>query len=94
MVIDFSIVFFTFKSFVYDSVFQFNAIGIQVPSRLVCYSTCRSGYALFEIIVGFILLVFFSMEGGGALSFDHYYIFRKEGDIRNLKKKNLWAATK
>ena len=62
------------------------ALGMSVSYHIL------SGYALFEIIVGFVLLVFFSMEGGGAISLDHYYIFRKEADIRNLEKKILWEA--
>ncbi len=60
---------------------------VQVPIVLVALSMSVSyhiltGYALFEIIVGFVLLVFFSLEGGGTLSLDNYFIFRKKEDMK------------
>jgi uncharacterized membrane protein YphA (DoxX/SURF4 family) len=70
---------------------------VQLPIVLVALSMSvsyhiLSGYALFEIIVGFVLLVFFSLEGGGVLSLDRYYILRENEDLRILEKKRLWKA--
>jgi len=70
---------------------------MQLPIVLVALSMSvsyhiLSGYALFEIITGFVLLVFFSLEGGGAFSLDSYYIFRKNEDNRILEEKNQWKA--
>jgi uncharacterized membrane protein YphA (DoxX/SURF4 family) len=62
------------------------ALGMSVSYHIL------SGYALFEIVVGFALLVFFSLEGGGALSLDQYYIFRKNEDLKILEEKKLWKA--
>ncbi len=41
-----------------------------------------SGYALFEIITGFVLLIFFLVEGGGAISIDHYFRISKNGGLQ------------
>lgn len=70
---------------------------IQLPIVVVALSMSvsyhiLSGYALFEIIVGFVLLVFFLIEGGGALSLDRFYVSRSIEDLRILEKKNLWKA--
>lgn len=59
---------------------------VQLPIVLVALSMSvsyhiLSGYALFEIITGFVLLVFFSLEGGGALSLDSHYFLRKKEDL-------------
>jgi uncharacterized membrane protein YphA (DoxX/SURF4 family) len=63
------------------------AFGISVSYHIL------SGYALFEIIFGFVLLVFFSLEGGGALSLDKFYKFRKNEDVRiSEQKRHLKAA--
>ncbi len=62
------------------------ALGMSVSYHIL------SGYALFEIIVGFVLLVFFSLEGGGKLSLDSYYVSREIEDLRIIEKKNFWKA--
>jgi uncharacterized membrane protein YphA (DoxX/SURF4 family) len=56
---------------------------VQLPIVLVALSMSvsyhiLSGYALFEIITGFVLLVFFSLEGGGTLSLDNYFVYRSK----------------
>lgn len=43
-----------------------------------------SGYALFEIITGFVLLIFFLVEGGGTISIDHYLRTRRNMDLQVL----------
>lgn len=70
---------------------------IQLPIVVVALSMSisyhiLSGYALFEIITGFVLLVFFSIEGGGTFSLDRFYVSRKIEDLRILEKKNLWKS--
>jgi putative oxidoreductase len=70
---------------------------IQLPIVLVALSMSvfyhiLTGYALFEIIVGTVLLVFFAIEGGGKLSMDGYYIFRKNEDLRISEHKKQWQA--
>jgi uncharacterized membrane protein YphA (DoxX/SURF4 family) len=70
---------------------------VQLPIVLVALSMSvsyhiLSGYSLFEIIVGFVLLVFFALEGGGTLSLDSYYIFRRKEDLRIIEEKNQWKA--
>jgi hypothetical protein len=39
------------------------------------------GYALIEIIAVFMLLLMFLLEGGGAISLDRHYYFRKGDDL-------------
>jgi uncharacterized membrane protein YphA (DoxX/SURF4 family) len=70
---------------------------IQIPIVLVALGVSisyhiLSGYALFEIIFGFILLVFFSLEGGGSFSLDKFYFFRKKEDIRISEQKRILKA--
>jgi uncharacterized membrane protein YphA (DoxX/SURF4 family) len=40
-----------------------------------------SSFALAEIIAAFMLLTVFLLEGGGAISLDRYYYFRKSEDM-------------
>jgi uncharacterized membrane protein YphA (DoxX/SURF4 family) len=62
------------------------ALGMSVSYHIL------SGYALFEIMLGTVLLVLFAIEGGGKLSMDGYYIFRRNEDLRISDHKKQWNA--